>query len=90
MSDAENIAVMQRWFAAINAHDADRLADLLDEGFVWEGSRTSGVRASTAAWRSLFSGFPDLRLEPEQVLVQGDFVVARWRLISGHTSPTLP
>ncbi len=84
MSDAENIAVMQRWFAAVNAHDSDRLTDLLDEGFVWEGTSTSGVRATTAAWRFLFSAFPDLRLEPEQVLVQGDAVVARWRLIGTH------
>ena len=51
MSDAEHIAVMQRWFDAVNAHDADRLADLLDEGFLWEGSRTSGLgrQATTAA-----------------------------------------
>jgi predicted ester cyclase len=77
MSETENAAIMQRWFDAVNAHDADRLAALLDDGLVWEGSRTSDVRATTAAWRSLFSAFPDLRLEPEQVLVQGDFVVAR-------------
>jgi predicted ester cyclase len=86
MSDAENIAVMQRWFDAVNAHDSDRLVDLLDEGFVWEGSRTLGLggQATTTAWRSLFSAFPDLRLEPEQVLAQGDTVVARWRLIGTH------
>ena len=51
---------------------------------MWEGSRTSGARATTAAWRSLFSAFPELRLEPEQVLVQGDFVVARWRMRGTH------
>jgi len=86
MSDAEHIAVMQRWFDAVNAHDADRLADLLDEGFVWEGSRTSGLgrQATTAAWRALFSAFPDLRLEPEQMLAQGDAVVARWRMTGTH------
>src|SRR6266849_5734953 len=86
MSDAENIAVMQRWFDAVNAHDSDRLAALLDEGFVWEGSSTSGLgsQATIATWRAMFSAFPDLQLEPEQVLVQGDTVVARWRLIGTH------
>jgi predicted ester cyclase len=88
MSDAENVAVMQRWFDAVNAHDADRLADVLDEAFVWEGVRTSGlgVQATAAAWRTLFSAFPDLRLEPEQVLVQGDAVIARWRMTGTHLS----
>jgi steroid delta-isomerase-like uncharacterized protein len=84
MSEAENAAIMQRWFDAVNAHDADRLAALLDDGLVWEASRTSGVRATTAAWSALFSAFPDLRLESEQVLVQGDFVIARWRMTGTH------
>ncbi|OLD21419.1 MAG: hypothetical protein AUJ01_02285 [Acidobacteria bacterium 13_1_40CM_3_65_5] len=57
MSDAENVAVMQRWFDAVNAHDADRLADLLDERLVWEAGSSSGlgVQATTAAWRALFN-----------------------------------
>jgi steroid delta-isomerase-like uncharacterized protein len=86
MSEAENAAIMQRWFDAVNAHDADRLAALLDDGLVWEASRTSGVRATAAAWSALFSAFPDLRLESEQVLVQGDFVIARWRMTGTHLS----
>jgi steroid delta-isomerase-like uncharacterized protein len=86
MSDAENVAVMLRWFDAVNAHDLDRLAAFLADGFVWDaGSGLGlGVQATTAAWRALFSAFPDLRLEPEQVLVQGDTVVARWRMSGTH------
>jgi steroid delta-isomerase-like uncharacterized protein len=86
MSDAKSLAVMQRWFDAVNAHDLDRLADLLDEGFVWEAGSSSalGMQATIPVWRTLFSAFPDLRLEPEQVLAQGDMVVARWRMTGTH------
>jgi ketosteroid isomerase-like protein len=57
MSAAENVAVMLRWFDAVNAHDLDRLAALLADGFVWDaGSRSGlGVQSTTAAWRALFS-----------------------------------
>jgi ketosteroid isomerase-like protein len=36
MSDQENLEIVQEWIAAINDHDADRLAATLDEDFVWE------------------------------------------------------
>lgn len=86
MSDGENLAVVQRWFDAVNAHDPDLFADLLDEGYVWEAGSTSGsgVQAAMAAWRSLFIAFSDLRLEPEQMLAQGDYVVVRWRMTGTH------
>jgi steroid delta-isomerase-like uncharacterized protein len=86
MSDGENVAVIQRWFHAVNAHDLDPFAELLDEGYAWEAGSTSGsgVQPAMASWRSLFTAFPDLRLEPEQVLTQGDYVVARWRMTGTH------
>lgn len=86
MSDGENLAVIQRWFDAVNAHDSDLFAELLDEGYVWEAGSTSGsgVQAAMAAWRSLFIAFSDLRLEPEQMLAQGDYVVVRWRMTGTH------
>jgi len=55
-SDRENLAIVQRWFDAVNAQDPDLFPELLDERYVWEaGSRSaSGVQAAMAAWRSLF------------------------------------
>jgi steroid delta-isomerase-like uncharacterized protein len=86
MPDGENVAVIQRWFHAVNAHDPDLFPELLDEGFAWEAGTTSrlGLQAAMASWRTLFVAFPDLRLEPEQVLTQGDYVVARWRMTGIH------
>ena len=41
MSDQENLEIVQEWIAAINDHDADRLAATLDEDFVWELGESS-------------------------------------------------
>jgi hypothetical protein len=42
MSDRENLAVVQRWFDAVNAQDPDPFAELLDERYVWDAGSTSG------------------------------------------------
>src|SRR5262249_6388720 len=98
MSDAENVAVMQRWFDAVNAHDLDRLGALLADEYVWDVGSRSGldVHGTTAAGRAPVSAFPDVRLEPDQGLVQGGAVRARWPLSGTHladfalTSPEGP
>ncbi len=53
MSDAENVAVMRRWFDAVNAHEPDQLAALLADGCVWDAGSRAGldVQTTTAAAR---------------------------------------
>ena len=86
MSQQNSLRVAREWFEAVNAHDLDHIATTLDEEFVWElGDVVVKGRAVTEEiWQSLFSGFPDLRIEIEQMTVGGHYVVTRWRMTATH------
>ncbi len=84
---AEPVEEIARWFIdAINAHDADAIADLLtdDHLFVDAMDRVTQSReAMRAGWRSYFGWFPDYRIEAAEVISRGDTAA-----IFGHASGT--
>ena len=86
MSDQENLEIVQEWIAAINDHDADRLAATLDEDFVWElgESSTKGRDLSKESWALWFIAFPDLHFETQQTITDGDYVVSRFVMTGTH------
>src|SRR5438105_4512377 len=86
MSEPDNLQVVQEWIAAINAHDADRLAATLNEDFVWElgESSTKGRDVSKDAWSLWFVAFPDLYFETLQTINDGEFVVSRLLMTGTH------
>ncbi len=71
---------MKRWYDLINAGDIDGFGELLAEDFV-EHDEMPGLEPSKDGVKRLFhmyrAAFPDLRMEPQDVLVSGDKAVAR-------------
>jgi C-1 hydroxylase len=73
----ENRELVRRWFEALSRHDADSVADMVTVDFVHNSSTNQGrdgVRAELDYW---FSAFPDASVSVEDLIAEGDRVVAR-------------
>ncbi len=80
-------ATLRRCYELINAGNVDGFGDLLADDFV-EHEETPGLAPTKdgvkAFFRIYIAAFPDLRLDPEDVLASGDKVVARVRATGTH------
>ena len=83
----DHAATMRRAYELISAGDIDGFGELLSEDFV-EHEETPGLEPTKEGVMKFFrmyrEGFPDLRMEPQDVLVSGDKVVARVRAAGTH------
>ena len=88
MGEQENARTVREVFEAWNAHDPDRLANLVDASYVAESDTIPAPVKGRDGLRDFIkvyiAGFPDLRLEVEQVLTSGDFAVSRWKATGTH------
>jgi len=69
-------------FAAIAAHNLEAIRDYLDPGDVQEFVPVgffNGREAVLGFFRDLFLAFPDLEMNVEHVLADGDAAYVRWR-----------
>jgi predicted ester cyclase len=86
MSQQENLRIIREAFEAWNAHDADRYAALLDEGYVEEThtkpTPVRGREAARAAMREYLRALPDLHFDFDVMITSGDQVFTRW-LVTG-------
>ena len=93
MSEQENTQFAQQAIAAINERNIDRYLQMLDESFTMESEMLptplKGRDAMRQFFESYFKGIPDLRLEIEQVITSGDYVVVRSHLTGTHKGPFL-
>ena len=78
-------AVVDRFNAAFNRHDADAVESLLTDDTVFEdtspapdGQRIQGKAAVAAFWRAWFPRNADAQFEAEEMIVSGDRAVVRW------------
>ena len=83
----DHAATVRSFYEKINAGDIDSFGALLAEDFV-EHEETPGLAPTkegvTQFFRMYKAAFPDLRMDPEDVLVSGDKVVARVRATGTH------
>ncbi len=49
MSEQENLRIMQKLFEAANAHDVDRIVELVDDAYVAESDTLPGLIAGARA-----------------------------------------
>ncbi len=88
MAEPQNAQVLRDVFDAWNAHDVERFAKLLAPDTVWQSDAFPQPFQGHAGARQFFQvyvgGFPDLHLDVEQILGEGDTVVARWRSSGTH------
>jgi steroid delta-isomerase-like uncharacterized protein len=84
MSEKENLQLVEQMIAAVNARDLDRYSQRIDKSYIGESELLPGpIRGPEGARQGLemlLKGFPDLRIEVEQILASGDHVVTRARL----------
>ena len=91
MSDRNGALVRRFVEEVVNRGDTRLLADLVAARHVRHAPDgdlygREGVRIDVAEWRS---GFPDLRLEVEDQVAEGDRVASRFRLRGTHDGPFL-
>jgi steroid delta-isomerase-like uncharacterized protein len=83
----DHAATMRRLYDAINAHDIDAVAAVMADDFI-EHEEMPGLTPSREGalqmFEQTFTAFPDLRFEPEDLLVDGDKGVARARFTGTH------
>jgi steroid delta-isomerase-like uncharacterized protein len=84
----DHIATLEQMYERINARDVDGFCDQLADDFV-EHEVTPGLSPNKDGVRQFFTmyiaAFPDLRMEPEDILASGDKVVARLRCTGTNT-----
>ena len=89
MAEQENIQMAHQAIAFYNAREIDRYLQLIDESYVGENEIAPGPIRGRAGVRQqlerMFSGFPDLRLEIEEILATGENLAIRVRLTGTHT-----
>ena len=83
----DHAATLRRMYDAINAHDVDGVAAIMADDFI-EHEEMPGVpptrQGALEYFELSFTAFPDMRFDPEDVLVDGDKVVARARFTGTH------
>lgn len=83
----DHAATMRRMYELLNAGDVEGFGELVADDFV-EHEVTPGLEPTRdgviALFRMYIAAFPDLRMEPEDVLVSGDKAVARVRGTGTH------
>ena len=83
----DHAATMRRMYDLLSAGDIDGFGDLIADDFV-EHEEAPGLEPSKDGVKQLFhmyrAAFPDLRMEPQDVLASGDRAVARVRATGTH------
>lgn len=83
----DHAATMRRMYDRLSAGDIDGFGDLIADDFV-EHEEAPGLEPSKDGVKQLFhmyrAAFPDLRMEPQDVLASGDKAVARVRATGTH------
>jgi steroid delta-isomerase-like uncharacterized protein len=78
----DHAATARRLYDLINAGDVDAFGDLLSDDFV-EHEELPGLAPTRDGVKTFFrmqiAGFPDLRMDVQDVVAEGDKVVARVR-----------
>lgn len=83
----DHAATVRRFYALLSDGDIDAFGAMLADDFV-EHEETAGLAPTKAGVLEFFrmerAAFPDMRMDPEDVLVDGDKVVARARMTGTH------
>lgn len=83
----DHAATARQMYESISTGDVDGFGQVLADDFV-EHEELPGLEPTREGVKSFFrmyrAGFPDLRMEPQDVLVSGDKVVVRARATGTH------
>jgi steroid delta-isomerase-like uncharacterized protein len=95
MSTDENIQMMRRWFQEVwNEGRVQTVYDLMAPGAIARGQRGAeaeihGPEEFVNFVHEIRGGFPDIKIELEDIFGAGDKVVMRWSAVMTHTGDAL-
>jgi len=88
MADKDNIQYAEQQVAALNAHDIEGYVSRIDDSYVGFSELAQGQIRGREGVRqyieTILRAFPDVRVEVEQIIASGDYVVTRSRVIGTH------
>lgn len=85
---ATGAALLERYVAAVNAHDTSPFPDLFTESYIQHSGRSpSGLAAQIETFRRIIASMPDVQMRVEDRIIAGDKVVARTTYSATHTQP---
>ena len=87
MSEQDREAAVRRWLEAWNTHDLNAGQNLLEPGYVRHDANlpeVSGPDAQRSFMAGIFRAFPDIRVEAQQLISQGDLVAVRLTVQGTH------
>jgi steroid delta-isomerase-like uncharacterized protein len=78
--------LLDRYVAAVNAHDTSAFPELFTESYIQHSGRSpSGLAAQIENFRRILSSMPDVQMQVEDRIIAGDRVVARNTFNATHT-----
>jgi steroid delta-isomerase-like uncharacterized protein len=85
-SEAVGSSLLDRYVAAVNAHDTASFPELFTETYIQHSGRSpSGLAAQIENFRRIFASMPDVRMRVEDRIIAGDKMVARTTYSATHT-----
>src|SRR5690242_10410675 len=77
-ADTVGTLLLDKYAAAVNAHDTSSFADIHTETYIQHSGRSpSGLAAQIENFKRIFASMPDIRMRIEDRVIAGDKVVAR-------------
>lgn len=85
-TSSANVAILERYVAAINAFDVSAFPGIFTEGYIQHSGRSpSGLSAQIENARRLHEAWPDIHMQVEDQIFDADKVVARCLYAATHT-----
>ena len=79
-------AVLDRYVAAMNAHDTSRFPEIFTDTYIQHSGRSlSGLAAQIELFKQIFATQPDVQMQVDDRIISGDKVVARTTRSLTHT-----
>jgi predicted ester cyclase len=89
-AEAIGNALLDKYVAAINAHDTSTFPQIHTENYIQHSGRSpNGLAAQIENFRGIFARMPDVQARVEDRVIAGDKVVARMSFSATHTQPLL-
>jgi len=86
--EAIGAALLDRYVAAVNAHDTRAFPEIFTESYVQHSGRSaSGLGAQIENFRRIVATMPDVQMRVDDRVIAGDKVVARVSFSATHTQP---
>jgi predicted ester cyclase len=81
-------SLVERYVAAFNAHDTNAFQDVIADNYAQHNGRAGqGLAGTQATLRGYFETFPDMHMQVDDLIMDGDKVVARLTITATHNHP---